>query len=398
MKKICIMLPTLLPVPAVLGGAVETLVQNMIDQNELDHRCDLTVITVFDEKACEASKKYSHTRFLTFRPDHSIPAKIKRRVLSVLKGYPHSPEGSAAAAILQNERDFDYVIVDGGDMNAVFQAGRHCPKERLLLHTHGTIRPVIKLDQAFGWLITVSGFTAGAWSEATGRPDSRIKILKNCIDIESFLRRITEGEKKALRESLGFSEDDFIVMFTGRIIEEKGVRELIKAINSIEDRGVALLIIGSSNFGTKTNTAYEQEIQSLIGQSDKKIKFTGYIHNRELYRYHQISDIAAAPSMCEDAAPLVPIEAMASGLPLIITRTGGMPEYAPEGTALIVEKDGNVAGNLAKAIMRLKDSPELRAAMAEKERSLAAGCDVKSYFSDFCRIIEEIDMENKADE
>jgi len=398
MKKICIMLPTGLPVPTVLGGAVETLVQNMIDQNELKHRCDFTVITVFNEKACEASKKYRNTRFLTFRPNHSIPAKIKRRVLNLLRGYPHSPEGSAAAAVLAGERDFDYVIVDGGDMNAVFQAGRHYPKSRLLLHTHGTIRPGIRLDQAFSWLITVSGFTARVWSEATGRPEERIKILKNCIDIDSFLRRIPRDEKKALKESLGFAEDDFVVMFTGRIIEEKGVRELIKAVNMIEDRGVALLIIGSSNFGTKTNTAYEQEIQRLIGQSDKKIKFTGYIHNSELYKYHQISDIAAAPSMCEDAAPLVPLEAMASGLPLIITRTGGMPEYAPEGTALIVEMDDKVAGNLAKEIVRLKNSPELRTAMTEKERISVASCDVESYFSDFCRIIEEIDMEKKADE
>lgn len=398
MKKICIMLPTRLPVPTVLGGAVETLVQNIIDQNELDHRLDLTVITMFDEKAYEASKKYKHTRFLTFRPDDSIPAKIKRRVLNVLRGYPHSPEGSAAAALLANEGGFDYVIVDGGDMNAVFQAGRHCPKDRLLLHTHGTIRPGSRIDQAFSYLITVSGFTARVWREATGRPDSRIKVLKNCIDINSFLRRIPEDEKKALRDSLGFAEDDFIIMFTGRIIQEKGVKELIEAINRIEDRTVALLIIGSSNFGTKTNTAYEQEIQGLIEESDKKIKFTGYIHNSELYRYHQISDIAAAPSMCEDAAPLVPIEAMASGLPLIITRTGGMPEYAPEGTALIVEKDEHVVENLAKAIERLKNSPELRAVMTEKERISAAKCDVKNYFSDFCRIIEEIDMEKRADE
>jgi len=393
MKKICIMLPTRLPVPTVLGGAVETLVQNIIDQNELDHRYDLTVIAIFHEKAYEASKKYKHTRFLMFRLDSGIPAKIKRRGLKLIRGYAHSPEATAAAVMLRDERDFDYVIVDGGDTNAVFQANRYYPKSRILLHTHGTIRPGRRLDQAFNYLITVSNFTAGVWKEATGRPDSKIKVLKNCIDIKSFLRKISDGEKRELRESLGFSEHDFVIMFTGRIIREKGVKELIQAINLLEDRSIALLIIGSSNFGTKTNTAYEQEIKSLIEESDKKIKFTGYIHNSELYKYHQISDIAAAPSMCEDAAPLVPIEAMASGLPLIITRTGGMPEYAPEGTALIVEKDGRVVESLAREIARLRNSRSLRAEMTEKERILASQCDVKHYFSDFCRIIEEIDME-----
>jgi spore coat protein SA len=398
MKKICIILPTRLPVPAVKGGAVETLAQNLIDQNELDHRYDLTVICIHDGKAFEASKKYKHTRFLMFSLDQRLYSKVVRKISGLLAGYPLSPEAVAAAAVLNDAGSFDFVIVDGGDINAVFHMARYCPKERLLLHTHGTIRPDRKLDQVFSWLITVSNFTAIAWSEATGRPLSGIKVLKNCVDVGSFLRRISRGERMGLRETLGFSEDDFVIMFTGRIIEEKGVKELIQAVNRIEDRSVALLIIGSSNFGEKTSTPYENEIQKLILESDKKIKFTGYIHNSELYRYHQISDIAAAPSMCEDAAPLVPIEAMASGLPLIITRTGGMPEYAPEGTALIVEKDDKIVENLAWAIESLRKSPQLREEMAEKERELASSCDARSYFSNFCKVIEEIEMEKRSDE
>ena len=46
------------------------------------------------------------------------------------------------------------------------------------------------------------------------------------------------------------------------------------------------MIIGSSNFGIKTNTPYEKEIAELISKSAKKIIFTGFVHQSELYKYY----------------------------------------------------------------------------------------------------------------
>lgn len=59
------------------------------------------------------------------------------------------------------------------------------------------------------------------------------------------------------------------------------------------------------------------------------------------------------PSLCEDAAPLVPIEGMCSGLPLIVTDSGGMIEYIDDACALVVSRD-EIVKNLTKAIMRAK--------------------------------------------
>ena len=69
------------------------------------------------------------------------------------------------------------------------------------------------------------------------------------------------------------------------------------------------------------------------------MKFTGYIENQKLYRYYQSADIQVIPSLWEEAAGLIAIEGMLSGLPLIITKSGGMIEYAPSNVAVWIDRD-----------------------------------------------------------
>ena len=55
------------------------------------------------------------------------------------------------------------------------------------------------------------------------------KPLYNCVNIERFDKIITEQEKKELKKKLGIPEQNRVILFTGRIVEEKGVRELLQA-------------------------------------------------------------------------------------------------------------------------------------------------------------------------
>ena len=82
-----------------------------------------------------------------------------------------------------------------------------------------------------------------------------------------------------------------------------------------------------------------------------RIIFTGYVNNEELYKYQQIADIQVIPSLCEEAAGLVAIEGMCAGLPLIVTRSGGLVEYVNEKCAMIVSKEA-VVQNLMDAIVQ----------------------------------------------
>ena len=63
MKKICLIIPNVFPVPAVKGGACEQLVTDFINENEKYKKLDITVISPFDEEAEQRSKIYNYTKF-----------------------------------------------------------------------------------------------------------------------------------------------------------------------------------------------------------------------------------------------------------------------------------------------------------------------------------------------
>ena len=63
-KNICLILPNVFPVPAVKGGACETLVETLIKENEKSDRINITCISIFDEEAYKKSKQYKKTELI----------------------------------------------------------------------------------------------------------------------------------------------------------------------------------------------------------------------------------------------------------------------------------------------------------------------------------------------
>ena len=69
MKRICLITPNLLPVPNVLGGAIETIVTNIVKEQEKEEKIALTVVSIYNKKAELESKKYLHTNFIYVKKD-----------------------------------------------------------------------------------------------------------------------------------------------------------------------------------------------------------------------------------------------------------------------------------------------------------------------------------------
>ena len=105
------------------------------------------------------------------------------------------------------------------------------------------------------------------------------------------------------------------------------------------------------------------------------------------------ADIQCVPSLWEEAAGLVTIEAMAYGIPTIVTNSGGMTEYVTEENALIIERDG-IAENLKNAICYLKDNPELRNQMSKNAKIQSKKHGEETYYKNFVKTVYEIIEEN----
>lgn len=395
MKKICFITQCSLPVPTTKGGAVETLVEYLLNENEKNKDYQFTVISIGDEKAKKISQKYKYTKFIYINPSNKFINKIRMFIYKILKHLsiyiPFSGEFKKVLKLLKNIEEQDYFIYEAGPTTQIPALNKIIPKEKLLVHIHWDGMSNLKKDKCFSYLLPVSDYIGRQWQIGTNRNANSIKPLYNCAKIDLFSKKITEDEKIELKNKLNIPIKNKVIIFTGRIVQEKGIKELLLAYKNIVTKNVTLLIIGSANFGATTNTKYEKDVSKLISKIKKQIIFTGFIHQTELYKYYNIADIAVMPSLFQDPAPLVCIETQATGTPLIATRVGGIPEYVGKDTAILIDNDSNLVNNLTKEIDLLLNNQNKRKSMTENSIKNAQKFNTENYYSNFNTIINKIE-------
>ena len=179
------------------------------------------------------------------------------------------------------------------------------------------------------------------------------------------------------------TEDDFVLVFTGRVIEEKGVSELLDAMILLNDYPqIKLLIIGSTFYGNKANdNDFITKLQQKAVPIKDKVFFTGYIPYDQMPSYLKLADIAVIPSMWDEPFGNTVVEAMAAGIPLITTRSGGIPEIC-EGVSVIVERN-NIVNNLVSAILYLYNNPEKRLQISKEALTRSKIFDEETYTKNY---------------
>ena len=192
------------------------------------------------------------------------------------------------------------------------------------------------------------------------RHREKIRVLPNGINLEEFQTTLT---KKECREKLGLPEDKVITLFFGNLVPYKGPEVLLKAFKKIREdyEEVMLLYVGRGPL--------EEELKRRAQGMD--VKFAGYIPDQEKPYYYQAADIFSLPSVNRaEAFGIVNLEAMASGLPIVASRLGGIPDIVREGENGLLFQPGNVE-ELARALRFLLDNPDERVRMGRAGRQLA---------------------------
>jgi glycosyltransferase involved in cell wall biosynthesis len=169
--------------------------------------------------------------------------------------------------------------------------------------------------------ISVSRFVANYWI-SNGFRSARMKVVPEGVDVSGSLGyggvRSSENTAKAL--AIGFA---------GRIVQEKGLHILLEAVARLRLSGIAVdcfvagtFAPGSDNSLERYHTAIQKEIHAL--GLDTHVHFLGYV--KLLADFLMQMDVVAVPSLCQDAQPIVLMETMAVGTPVIASRVGGIPE------------------------------------------------------------------------
>ena len=397
MYNIGIIMGGVMPVPAVCGGAIETLITSIVKRYSKEDGHRLTIFSVYHKEAVEVAKKYPDVRFVWTHTNtfwnlskHAVFLAVREltgKTVRVLQRHYNE-----IAPVIQNEK-FDLLIVEGGDEQAVIDIAKGYKREQLVFHAHIHFIPKEEIVKGFGHMIGVSEFVKEEYMKACKLP-VKAHVLKNAIDVERFSKYVSEEQKRSIRKKLGLSEKDFVVLYVGRIMEIKGVLELMRAIIGLEDKYIKLLIMGSANSGKWAFSPYERKVKKLSEQHKERIIFTGYVDNAEVYQYASVADVQCVPTLIEEAAPLTVLEAMAEGLPLIVTNSGGVAEYVDESTALTIGKE-NVVKDLSRAICYMKEHPEVRKKMSDAARKQSKKYDEAIYYKNFIEVIDKIIDENR---
>ena len=197
-------------------------------------------------------------------------------------------------------------------------------------------------------------------------PD-KVIIVPNGVS-EEFLRPLPDDQGK-LKASLGIKPGEHVVGLVSSLVAHEGIGTLLEAVKILGDRGIPTraLIVGDGPEGP----ALQRRAQALGIDAI----FPGRVPMSQVRAYHAVLDAFVVPRtpdrVCQLVTPLKPVEAMASGLPVVVSGVRALSEIVNDKvTGLVSAPLDPVA--LADALSGLLDSPELRAELGANAREWVA--------------------------
>jgi glycosyltransferase involved in cell wall biosynthesis len=194
----------------------------------------------------------------------------------------------------------------------------------------------------------------------------KVHHIPHGIDMAEYAP-VSSAEKEARRAALGLPRDKMLVVYTGRLIQGKGLETLFAALRSLADLpNLHVVLVGSGAgqvISIEEKLRAEASSEGLVG----RVTFTGRVDN--VAAYLQASDIFAFPTL-DEALGMSAVEAQACGLPAVASNTGGVPDVIEDGVTGILVPPGE-PGPLALGLRRLLTEGETRLRFAEAARRRA---------------------------
>ncbi|MFZ3201301.1 MAG: glycosyltransferase family 4 protein [Candidatus Acidiferrales bacterium] len=182
-----------------------------------------------------------------------------------------------------------------------------------------------------------------------------LPVVYNGTDLERFSPPVRARLRPRARQSLELDDDDFAILLIGNDWMNKGLACLLSGVERLANPYIRVLVAGQDD------VAPYQEMLRRTGLSSK-VAFLPVRPDVEIY--YAAADAYVGPSL-KDAFALPPLEAMACGLPVIVSRQAGVSEIITEGTDGFILENPEDSATLATLLDRLSNEPGLRKRIGE---------------------------------
>lgn len=394
--KIAIITSGILPVPAVSGGAVENLIDFLLDYNNRHQLHDITVYSIYSPRVESHEALQSKVNHYEYIKADTLLAKIMKRLYkwSHREGYYFYTIEYYIDCVLRRmkNRQYDTILLENRPAFALKL--KDITNARLCCHLHNakldtTAQDALAIYQAADSIITVSDFITQK-VKTLNPADTKTVTVHNGIDLTAFT---PTAESTLRRNDWGLDADDFVMLFNGKVNPQKGLMELIQAMKLLQDYPqIKLMALGSTFYGGNTydDHPYARRLLKEAEPVKDRITFTGYVDYSQIPAFLHISDVAVIPSVWDDPFPTTVLEAQAVGLPIITTRRGGIPEEVSEENAILLDTDERFVENLAEAILDLYQHPDKRARMAEASRRRSQLFEKDTFAGNFFKVLDQL--------
>ena len=411
-----------LPVPNVLGGAVEALDMMMVRENEKTSNFEFTVFSSWapgvDEVVRDGAFQHTDFRFiktplLVKAADRCIywAAKyilrkkklMSYRYIAQRLWYIRKVAKALSKDDASGKAAFDKVMIENHatlfmTMQKYGNAERYAGKVYYHLHNEvtndfGCKHEIVQVKKVLGvsnYIVETLDKFLREHGEGGLKPEQKA-VWRNGVDTSRFGSDEAKHKAKDFRAKYEIGDDDIVFLFSGRLTPEKGAEELLEAFTQVAAQvpNAKLVIAGAFFFNSNIKSPFEQKLHDLASQPqvEGKIVFTGFVDYNDMPALYEMADVCVLPSIWDDPAPLAVIESLVSGKPLITTRSGGIPEYANNDCAIILERDSKLVEHLAQAMVELTRDSVKREAMSSNASSLRLQLNSRTYIDQLSELL-----------
>ena len=301
-----------LPVLYHLGGAIERrIVEIATEQARRGHRVKVySVGDTSDTRSvngvtyrflrCRTPLPFKHVEF-----QYRVVRELKKHSTDVLH-FHSQPEGAWLSKTITAKKILSYDFFQ-------FRGGRRTP----LYHVYKRLLP------CFDLLLPCSQYCLDESQAFWGFPPEKLRVLYNGVNTRQFRPDVDA----AVRERRALRIDKKVMLYVGRVCEQKGSDVLLQAAMTLRNRrrDVLLVVAGPiGQFGSNDDpNRWIERIRNVGG------RYLGAVEDSRLNAVYNLADVFLMPTRANEMFGMAAVEAQACGKPVVCSDTGGLREVVP---------------------------------------------------------------------